>query len=66
MKCKSFFCKECGFLFNAARARETQPDYVLFLPWNLDKEIIKQHEYIKNWGGKFIVMILKPKIVTPV
>lgn len=37
--------------------KETKPDYVLILPWNLKREISKQHCYIKNWGGKFVVPI---------
>lgn len=37
--------------------KETKPDYVLILPWNLAKEIKKQHSYIAEWGGKFVVPI---------
>lgn len=37
--------------------RETQPDYVFILPWNLKDEIMIQHKYIRDWGGKFIVPI---------
>jgi len=36
---------------------ETQPDYVLILPWNLRSEITKQMEAIRSWGGQFIVPI---------
>lgn len=39
------------------RIRETRPDYVLILPWNLKQEIMKQLEYIREWGGRFIVPI---------
>ncbi|MFC5528936.1 methyltransferase domain-containing protein [Cohnella yongneupensis] len=37
--------------------KETRPDYVLILPWNLKYEIIEQTEYIREWGGKWIVPI---------
>lgn len=37
--------------------RATKPDYVLILPWNLRTEISKQAEYIREWGGKFVVPI---------
>jgi hypothetical protein len=37
--------------------RETQPDYVLILPWNLQEEIANQLEYIRDWGGAFVVAI---------
>jgi SAM-dependent methyltransferase len=34
--------------------RETRPDYVLILPWNIRDEVMEQHAYISEWGGRFI------------
>ena len=34
-----------------------KPDYILILPWNLRKEISCNLEYIRDWGGKFIVAV---------
>jgi len=39
------------------RIRETRPDYVLILPWNLRQEIVRQLAYIKEWGGQCLVPI---------
>jgi 2-polyprenyl-3-methyl-5-hydroxy-6-metoxy-1,4-benzoquinol methylase len=39
------------------RIRETRPDYVLILPWNLREEIVAQLEYIREWGGQAFVPI---------
>lgn len=39
------------------RIKETRPDYVLILPWNLKDEIMKQHAYIREWGGQFVTPI---------
>jgi SAM-dependent methyltransferase len=33
--------------------RETKPDVVLILPWNLRDEITLQHAYVREWGGRF-------------
>jgi SAM-dependent methyltransferase len=33
--------------------RETRPDVVLILPWNLRDEIMEQHAYVLDWGGRF-------------
>ncbi|HEX2105056.1 MAG TPA: class I SAM-dependent methyltransferase [Solirubrobacteraceae bacterium] len=33
--------------------RETRPDVVVILPWNLRDEIVEQHAYIREWGGRF-------------
>ena len=42
--------------------RETQPDYLLILPWNLKDEIIKQNAYLREWGGQFVVPIPKVSV----
>ena len=34
-----------------------KPDYVLILPWNIQKEIMTQLDYIRAWEGKFVVPI---------
>jgi SAM-dependent methyltransferase len=39
--------------------RETKPDYVIILPWNLKDEIVEQLKFIREWGGKFVVPIPK-------
>ena len=44
-------------IFSPEKIRETQPDYVLILPWNLKNEIRDQLSYIREWGGKFVVFI---------
>jgi 2-polyprenyl-3-methyl-5-hydroxy-6-metoxy-1,4-benzoquinol methylase len=43
--------------------KETKPDYILVLPWNLIDEISKQHSYISEWGGKFVVPIPEVKVI---
>jgi 2-polyprenyl-3-methyl-5-hydroxy-6-metoxy-1,4-benzoquinol methylase len=35
--------------------RETQPDVVFILPWNIRDEIEQQLSYIRDWGGEFAV-----------
>jgi len=39
------------------RIKETKPEYVLILPWNLKSEVMEQNSYIREWGGKFVVPI---------
>lgn len=40
-----------------ARIRETRPDFVAILPWNLREEITTQLAYIREWGGKFVTAV---------
>jgi hypothetical protein len=40
-----------------ARIAETQPDYVVILPWNLRDEITEAMAHIAEWGGRFVVPI---------
>jgi hypothetical protein len=44
------------------KIKESRPDYLFILPWNLTDEIMQQHAYIREWGGRFIVPIPELKI----
>ena len=37
--------------------KNQKPDFIIIFPWNIKDEIIKQLNYIKNWGGRFVVPI---------
>jgi SAM-dependent methyltransferase len=39
------------------RIFESQPDYVLVLPWNIAREIESEMDGIAGWGGRFVVAI---------
>jgi len=43
-------------ILNPEKIKETKPDYLLILPWNLKNEIIEQMSFIRDWGGKFVVL----------
>lgn len=45
--------------------REARPDYLLILPWNLRDEIVAAVSYIREWGGRFIIPIPEPEVITP-
>jgi len=50
-------------IFAPERIRQTRPDYVLILPWNLRKEITEQLSYIREWGGQFVVPIPEVEVI---
>lgn len=52
-------------VFPTERIRETRPDYVVILPWNLKDEIVQQLSYIREWGGKFVLPIPAATILEP-
>mgnify|MGYP000235142355 FL=1 len=49
-------------IFPPEKIQETQPDYVVILPWNLKDEIMDQMSCIHNWSGKFVTFIPEPAI----
>jgi len=51
-------------IYAPERLAETQPDYVLVLPWNLRDEISRQLAYVGSWGGKLVVPIPELEIVS--
>ena len=46
-------------IYDPSRIRETKPDYIVILPWNLKDEIMEQLQFIREWGGRFVVPIPK-------
>jgi SAM-dependent methyltransferase len=51
-------------IFPPEHIAETRPDFVFVLPWNLKDEIMAQLAFIRDWGGRFIVPIPIPSIVS--
>jgi SAM-dependent methyltransferase len=45
------------------KIREVRPDYVLILPWNFKDEIVRQMDYIREWGGQFVVPIPEARVL---
>jgi len=43
--------------------KETKPDYVLILPWNIKDEVMQQMSYIRSWGGRFVVPIPEVQVL---
>ena len=44
-------------IFHPEKIKDTKPDYILILPWNIKTEIMEQINFINSWGGKFIIPI---------
>ena len=44
--------------------REAKPDYVFILPWNIKDEIIDKTQYIREWGGQWVVPIPELTVLT--
>jgi len=44
------------------KIKETKPDYLFILPWNLKHEVMEQNAFIREWGGQFVVPIPEVKV----
>ena len=42
--------------------REARPDFVVIFPWNLSDEVMGEHAYIGEWGGRFVTAVPELKI----
>ena len=45
------------------KIKDTKLDYIVILAWNLKDEIIEQMNFVKDWGGQFVVLIPKVEIL---
>jgi hypothetical protein len=50
-------------IYHPDKVKETRPDYILILPWNLAEEITTQMSYIRDWGGRFVIPIPEPRVL---
>ncbi|GMV01616.1 MAG: methyltransferase [Burkholderiales bacterium] len=50
-------------IHDPAKIFETRPDYLLILPWNLRDEIVGQMAGIREWGGRFLVLIPEVEVI---
>lgn len=44
------------------KIKETRPDYIFILAWNLKEEIMEQLSFVKEWKAKFFVAIPELKV----
>jgi SAM-dependent methyltransferase len=45
-----------------SRLKDAKPDYVVILPWNLKAEVMQQLEYVRAWGGQFVMAVPEMRI----
>ena len=50
-------------IYHPDKIKETRPDYVLILPWNLRDEIVAQMSCTREWGGKFVLPIPQVEVL---
>jgi hypothetical protein len=42
--------------------RKARPDFVIIFPWNIGEEVMREHAYIGEWGGRFVTAVPELKI----
>jgi SAM-dependent methyltransferase len=50
-------------IYPPEKLKETRPDYVFILPWNLKDEISRQLAYVREWGGQLVVPIPEVEVL---
>jgi len=41
---------------------KSKPDYILILPWNIKDEVVEQLDYVRVWGGQFVIAVPMLKV----
>ena len=49
-------------IYRPDKIKETRPDYLVILPWNIKDEIMEQMSHIREWGGQFVVLIPEVRV----
>ena len=49
-------------VYSPDKVKETKPDYLLILPWNIKDEVMEQMRHARDWGCQFITFIPKVDI----
>ena len=44
-------------IYHPEKIKETKPDDLFILPWNIKEEIMSQMAYVREWGCQFVVPI---------
>jgi SAM-dependent methyltransferase len=42
--------------------RKARPDFVIIFPWNIGDEVMGEHAYVGEWGGRFVTAVPELKI----
>jgi hypothetical protein len=50
-------------ILTPAALAERRPDVVFILPWNIADEVVAQHRYVREWGGRFAVAVPETQIL---
>ena len=50
-------------VFAPDRIARTRPDYILLLPWNLEKEIAGQLQWTREWGARLLVAVPEVRVL---
>jgi hypothetical protein len=51
-------------IFDPERIRQTRPDYILILPWNIKEEVMAQMAHVRDWGAKFVIPIPEAQVLS--
>ena len=49
-------------IYHPDKVRQTRPDYLLILPWNIKDESMAQMAYVREWGARFVLPIPEVRV----
>ena len=52
-------------IVDPSRMRDTRPDYLLILPWNIADEVRRSMTQLADWGGRFVTAVPEIRMFDP-
>ena len=49
-------------IVDESRLQQEKPYYIVILPWNIKSEVMRQLEYVRDWGGRFVTAVPELRI----
>ena len=44
-------------IVEVSQLRDARPEFIVILPWNLRDEVMREHAYVREWGGQFVTAV---------
>jgi hypothetical protein len=44
-------------IYHPRELAQRKPDWIVIFPWNIAQEVMLEHDYVRSWGGQYVVAV---------